>query len=40
MTAAEIEAQHMMHERLHGQVPVPEVYGWAKDGDQMFLAWP
>lgn len=37
VTAAEIEAQIMMYERLQGQVPVPEVYGWAKDGDQMFL---
>lgn len=37
VTAAEIEAQVMMYERLQGQVPVPEVYGWAKDGDQMFL---
>lgn len=37
VTAAEIEAQVMMYERLKGHVPVPEVYGWAKDGNQRFL---
>jgi hypothetical protein len=37
VTAAEIEAQVMMHERLQGQVPIPEIYGWAKDGDQRLL---
>ncbi|SPJ78902.1 uncharacterized protein FTOL_07293 [Fusarium torulosum] len=37
VSAAEIETQAMMHERLQGQVPVPQVYGRAKDGDQKFL---
>lgn len=28
----EAEAQKMVFDGLHGEVPVPEVYGWAKDG--------
>ncbi|KAH6645375.1 kinase-like domain-containing protein [Truncatella angustata] len=37
VTIAEAQTQVMVYERLNGQVPVPEVYGWAKDGDQRFI---
>ncbi|KAF9773247.1 hypothetical protein IL306_008979 [Fusarium sp. DS 682] len=37
VTAAEAEAQIMLHERLQNQVPVPEVFGWTEDEGQRFI---
>ncbi|KAF4996692.1 hypothetical protein FGRMN_4350 [Fusarium graminum] len=37
VTIAEIETQVMMYERLRGQIPMSEVFGWIEDGNQRFL---
>ena len=37
VTVAEAETQIMLKEQLRGRVPVPEVFGWAKDGKQTFV---
>jgi hypothetical protein len=37
VTVAEVETQVLIHERLQGEVPVPEVFGWAEDGGQIFI---
>ncbi|KAJ5928402.1 hypothetical protein N7466_007358 [Penicillium verhagenii] len=36
-TVTEAETQIMVYNRLKGKVPVPEVYGWTKDGRQVFI---
>ncbi|KAK1564152.1 phosphotransferase family protein [Colletotrichum navitas] len=33
----EAETQMMVHERLQGKVPVPEIFGWAEDDGQRFI---
>lgn len=37
VTVAEAETQELVYRRLHGQVPTPEVFGWAEDGDEVFI---
>lgn len=37
VTIAEAQTQVMVYERLSGQVPVPEVFGWTEDGEQRFI---
>ena len=37
VTLAEIEMQIMIYQHLHGQVPVPGVFGWAENGEQRFV---
>lgn len=37
VTVAEMETQIRMRELLQGQVPIPEVFGWAEDGGQTFI---
>lgn len=37
VTVAEAETQLLMYERLQGQVPVPEIFGWMEDGEQVFI---
>lgn len=37
VTILEVRTQMMVREKLRGQVPVPEVFGWAEDGDQRFI---
>lgn len=37
VTVAEAETQRMLFEKLQGQVPVPEIFGWAEDGDEIFI---
>ncbi|KAH8653615.1 phosphotransferase family protein [Xylariales sp. PMI_506] len=37
VTVTEALTQIMIHERLREEVPVPEVFGWAKDGGQTFI---
>jgi hypothetical protein len=32
VTPAETQTQLMIYEKLQGQVPVPEIFGWAEDG--------
>ncbi|KAI0129591.1 kinase-like domain-containing protein [Xylariales sp. AK1849] len=41
VTVAEAETQILMRQLLQGQVPIPEVFGWAVDGAQTFIymAW-
>lgn len=36
-TVAEEETQHMVYKQLKGKVPVPEVFGWTEDGNQVFI---
>ena len=33
----EAETQIMVYKQLKGKVPVPEVFGWTEDGDQVFI---
>lgn len=37
VTIAEVETQVWMREKLKGRVPIPEVFGWAEDGGQIFI---
>jgi hypothetical protein len=37
VTVVEAQTQMMICEQLQGQVPVPEVFGWTEDGDQVFI---
>jgi hypothetical protein len=37
VTVVEAQTQMMLHKHLHGQVPVPEVFGWTEDGGQRFI---
>ncbi|KAF2834880.1 kinase-like protein [Patellaria atrata CBS 101060] len=37
ITLAEGQCLHLVHRQLSGRVPVPEVYGWCKDGEQTFI---
>lgn len=37
VTVAEVETQVLMHGRLQGRVPIPEVFGWAEDAGQIFI---
>ncbi|EEU34230.1 uncharacterized protein NECHADRAFT_85499 [Fusarium vanettenii 77-13-4] len=37
VTIAEAETQVLMREKLKDRVPIPEVFGWAEDGGQMFI---
>ncbi|KAI1949003.1 hypothetical protein LOZ12_002726 [Ophidiomyces ophidiicola] len=37
VTIVEAQTQMMVREKLQGQVPVPEVFGWAEDGGQRFI---
>ena len=34
---AEIGTQRMVYQRLHGRMPIPEVFGWTEDGEQRFI---
>lgn len=36
-TVTEAETQNMVYKQLNGKVPVPEVFGWTKDGGQVFI---
>ena len=36
-TVTEAETQNMVCKQLKGKVPVPEVFGWTKDGGQVFI---
>ncbi|KAK9854401.1 hypothetical protein MYU51_004419 [Penicillium brevicompactum] len=36
-TIVEAETQHMVHNKLKGKVPVPEVFGWTEDSGQVFI---
>ena len=36
-TVTEAETQNMVYKHLKGKVPVPEVFGWTEDGDQVFI---
>lgn len=37
VTITEARSQHMVHRQLKDIVPVPEVFGWVEDGDQVFI---
>ncbi|KAI1932686.1 hypothetical protein LOZ66_006812 [Ophidiomyces ophidiicola] len=37
VTIVEAQTQKMVYEKLQGQVPVPEVFGWIEDGGQRFI---
>ncbi|KAI5789088.1 kinase-like domain-containing protein [Geopyxis carbonaria] len=37
VTVTEVKTQIMVYKQLKGKVPVPEVFGWAQDGRQVFL---
>lgn len=37
ITVIEAATQVIIREQLHGQVPIPEVFGWTEDGDQLFI---
>ncbi|KAI1991107.1 hypothetical protein LOZ51_004639 [Ophidiomyces ophidiicola] len=37
VTIVEAQTQMMVREKLQGQVPVPEVFGWAENGGQRFI---
>ncbi|KND93233.1 hypothetical protein TOPH_02478 [Tolypocladium ophioglossoides CBS 100239] len=37
VTIVEAQTQMMVREKLQGQVPVPEVFGWTEDGKQRFI---
>jgi len=37
VTYSEFQTQLKIREQLQGQVPIPEVFGWAKDGIQGFI---
>lgn len=37
ITIFEVQTQIMIRDRLEGQVPVPEVFGWREDADQRFI---
>ncbi|RYO76718.1 hypothetical protein DL763_010230 [Monosporascus cannonballus] len=37
VTIVEAQTQMMVREQLQDRVPVPEVFGWAEDGDQRFI---
>lgn len=37
VTIVEAESQIMVRERLRGQIPVPEVFGWTEDSGQKFI---
>ncbi|KAK8147722.1 hypothetical protein G3M48_001145 [Beauveria asiatica] len=37
VTAREAKAQMMVREKLGGQVPIPEVFGWTMDEGQVFI---
>lgn len=37
VTVAEAETQIWLRDRLQGQVPIPEVFGWAEDSEQRFI---
>ncbi|GKT51827.1 uncharacterized protein ColSpa_12008 [Colletotrichum spaethianum] len=37
VTIVEAQTQMMVHERLQGLVPVPEIFGWTEDDGQRFI---
>ncbi|ESZ95245.1 phosphotransferase enzyme family protein [Sclerotinia borealis F-4128] len=37
VTVIEAQTQMMVRESLQDKVPIPEVFGWTKDGDQTFI---
>ncbi|PKY05734.1 hypothetical protein P168DRAFT_130015 [Aspergillus campestris IBT 28561] len=37
VTVTEARTQQLVYERLSGVVPVPEVFGWTEDGEQVFI---
>jgi hypothetical protein len=37
ISMAEGQCLWLLRDTLHGQVPVPEVYGWCRDGPEVFI---
>jgi hypothetical protein len=37
ITVTEAKTQIMLYTQLKGKVPIPEVFGWAEDGGQVFI---
>ncbi|KAH8647525.1 kinase-like domain-containing protein [Ilyonectria robusta] len=37
VTITEAQTQRAVRDLLQGQVPIPEVFGWTKDADQIFI---